>query len=122
MLHLTTSEQSRPATLREWAAWFMRKPVPEAWCGVTTVQVGQPVRFVCPANICVTCLSGTAWITTAADIRDVVLVPGQRHVASRRDRLFINGMPRCVLRFDPASPAQRQPIPPVGAQPDQPER
>jgi len=80
-------------------------PIPSArqqahgWRQLCTIET-TPVRLVCTAEVSVTCLSGTAWITTASDTRDVVLTPGQQHVAARRDRLFINGMPCCVLRFD----------------------
>jgi len=89
-------------------------PIPSArqqadgWNQLCTIET-TPVRLVCTAEVSVTCLSGTAWITTASNTRDVVLTPGQQHVAARSDRLFINGMPRCVLRFD--SPDEHQPIP-----------
>ncbi|ATU67112.1 DUF2917 domain-containing protein [Piscinibacter gummiphilus] len=85
------------------------RPQADGWSQLFTMEPGTPVRLVCTAEVSVTCLSGTAWITTASDTRDVVLTPGQRHVAARRDRLFINGMPRCVLRFD--SSDEHQPIP-----------
>ena len=64
-----------------------------------TVMKKQPVRYVCPADVRVTCLSGTAWITTEADVRDVVLEAGQAHDAIRGARLFINGLPFCELRI-----------------------
>jgi len=89
-------------------------PIPTArkrtggWSQLCTIET-TPVRLVCTAEVSVTCLSGTAWITTASDTRDVVLTPGQKHVAARRDRLFINGMPRCVLRFD--SSDEHEPVP-----------
>ena len=79
-------------------------PIPTArkqtdgWSQRCTIET-TPVRLVCTAEVSVTCLAGTAWITTASDTRDVVLTPGQQHVAARRDRLFINGMPRCVVRI-----------------------
>jgi len=63
------------------------------------VQKDAPVRFVCPAAVRVTCLSGTAWMTTEGDLRDAVLEAGHTHVAARGDRLFINGMPDCQLRI-----------------------
>jgi len=89
-------------------------PIPTArkqtdgWSQRCTIET-TPVRLVCTAEVSVTCLAGTAWITTASDTRDVVLAPGQQHVAARRDRLFINGMPRCVLRFD--SRDEHEPVP-----------
>lgn len=64
-----------------------------------TVKKTHPVRYVCPADVRVTCLSGTAWITTEADFHDVVLEPGQAHDATRGARLFINGLPFCELRI-----------------------
>lgn len=66
-----------------------------------TVTKAHPVRHVCAADLRVTCLSGTAWITTEADVRDVVLEAGQAHDAARGARLFINGLPSCELRFAP---------------------
>jgi hypothetical protein len=90
------------------------RPIPSAhtrtdgWSQLCTIEA-IPVRLVCTTEISITCLSGTAWITTASDTRDVVLTPGQQHVAARRDRLFINGMPRCVLRFD--SSDEHEPVP-----------
>lgn len=90
-------------TLRAWATSHVRKLQSDAWIGVTTIEPDQPVRFVCPTDVSVTCVSGTAWITAAAETQDVVIEPGQRHVAARGARLFINGMPRCVLRFEPAA-------------------
>ncbi len=66
------------------------------------VEARLPVRFVCPARAQVACVSGTAWITTDDDLRDVVLEAGQAHRAARGDRLFINGMPACALRIEPA--------------------
>lgn len=68
------------------------------------VEWGRPVRVVCPASVAITCVAGTAWITTALDTRDIVLAPGDRHLADRRARLFINGMPRCVLRVERVRP------------------
>lgn len=68
------------------------------------VEQGQPVRLVCPASVTITCVAGVAWITTALDARDVVLAPGDQHRAARRARLFINGMPRCVLRVEVVRP------------------
>lgn len=65
-----------------------------------TVKKTEPMRYICPADVRVSCLSGTAWITTEADIRDVVLEPGQAHDAVRGARLFINGLPFCELRID----------------------
>ncbi len=64
------------------------------------VEPDHPMRMVCPGQVAVTCVSGTAWITIAGDVRDIVLEPGQRHVAAGRARLFINGMPHCVLRIE----------------------
>lgn len=66
-----------------------------------TVTKTHPQRYVCPADMRVTCLSGAAWITTEADLRDVVLEAGQAHDAKRGARLFINGLPFCELRIDP---------------------
>lgn len=66
-----------------------------------TVKKTHPVRFVCPADVRVTCLSGTAWITTEAVIHDVVLEAGQAHDAVRGARLFINGLPFCDLHIAP---------------------
>ena len=82
---------------------FPARPQAGGWRQLCAVEPGTPVRLVCTAEVFVTCLSGTAWITTALDTRDVVLTPGQQHVAARRDRLFINGMPRCVLRVEASS-------------------
>lgn len=65
------------------------------------VNKTHPVRHVCPTDVRVTCLSGTAWITTEADLRDVVLESGQAHDAARGARLFINGLPCCELRIAP---------------------
>lgn len=64
-----------------------------------TVMKSHPVRYVCPADVRVSCLSGTAWITTEADVHDVVLEAGQVHDATRGARLFINGLPFCELRI-----------------------
>jgi hypothetical protein len=61
------------------------------------VQRGLPVRFICTIDARVECVSGIAWITTEGDIHDAVLGTGQVHIASRGDRLFINGMPECKL-------------------------
>jgi hypothetical protein len=93
-----------PGRLRRWLASFKRRPAPDAWHDLAIVEPGHPVRHVCMAGVALTCVSGTAWITTGSDTRDVVLGPGERHVAAGRARLFINGMPRCVLRIEPASP------------------
>jgi hypothetical protein len=65
-----------------------------------SVPRDDPVRYVCPADVRVHCLSGTAWITIEGDTRDIVLQAGQCHAASRRDRLFVNGLPRCELRIE----------------------
>lgn len=87
-------------TLPAWMAPFTAgRPTP-LWRERHTVEDGTPLRLVCPTAIAVTCVSGTAWITTGADTRDVVLEAGQQHVAARRDRLFINGMPTCILQFE----------------------
>ncbi|WP_404977629.1 DUF2917 domain-containing protein [Aquincola sp. J276] len=72
---------------------------------LVVVEPGRPVRLVCPADVAVTCVAGIAWITTAGDTRDVVLAQGDRHLAARRARLFINGMPGCVLRVERQRPA-----------------
>lgn len=84
------------------SGWFGRtraaRPI-DAVC--ITVEKTHPVRHVCSADVRVTCLSGTAWITTEADIRDVVLETGQTHDATRGARLFINGLPFCELRIAP---------------------
>jgi hypothetical protein len=103
MLHLDASRCLHMAPLKAWVASLIHKRPSTAWSSLITVERGQPVRFVCSADVSVTCVSGTAWITTAAETRDVVLEPSQRHVAARSARLFINGMPRCVLRFEPAA-------------------
>ncbi|WP_341890169.1 DUF2917 domain-containing protein [Variovorax sp. YR752] len=66
-----------------------------------TVEKAHPLRYVCPVDVRLTCLSGTAWITTEADIRDVVLETGLTHDATRGARLFINGLPFCELRIAP---------------------
>lgn len=73
---------------------------------VMTVHGGRPQRFVCPADADIACLSGVAWITTALEVRDVVLHAGQAHHARRGDRLFINAMPACELRLAPAGRVQ----------------
>jgi hypothetical protein len=65
-----------------------------------TLERDRPVCFVCPADVRVRCLAGTAWITTEGDTRDVVLEAGQVHPASRGHRLFVNGLPRCTLRIE----------------------
>ncbi|WP_375136420.1 DUF2917 domain-containing protein [Aquincola tertiaricarbonis] len=72
---------------------------------LVVVEPGRPVRLVCPADVTVTCVAGIAWITTARDTRDVVLAQGDRHLAAHRARLFINGMPGCVLRVERQRPA-----------------
>lgn len=101
MLKLDTSRRLQIATLKTWLAAILHRRPPDAWIGLTTVEPDRPVRFVCPSDVSVTCVFGTAWITTGAETRDVVLNLGQRHVASRNARLFINGMPRCVLHLEP---------------------
>lgn len=85
------------------------RPQADGWSQLFTIETGTPVRLVCVAKVSVTCLSGTAWITTEGDTRDVVLQPGQHHAGHRHDRLFINGMPRCVLRIE--SSTKHQPTP-----------
>ena len=100
MLNLNTSLRAHMATLKARVASLMCKRTPDALSGLTTIEPNQPMRIVCPSNVVVTCVSGIAWITAAKETRDVVLEPGQRHVAARKARLFINGMPRCVLRFE----------------------
>jgi len=85
------------------------RPHTEGWSQLFTIETGSPVRLVCVAEVSVTCLSGAAWITTAGDTEDVVLQPGQHHAGDRHDRLFINGMPRCVLRFE--SVTKHEPTP-----------
>lgn len=69
----------------------------------TTISVQRefPVSFVSRSPVDVICLSGIAWITTERSICDVVLVAGQIYAAVRGDRLFINGMPECLLRIGP---------------------
>jgi hypothetical protein len=74
-----------------------------------TVTKAQPLRHVCPADVRVTCLSGTAWITTEADVCDVVLDTGQAHDAARGARLFINGLPFCELRIAPRHDERQDP-------------
>lgn len=74
-----------------------------------TVTKARPVRRVCTADVRVTCLSGTAWITTEADVRDVVLDRGQVHDAIRGARLFINGLPSCELHIAPRHDDRQDP-------------
>ena len=78
--------------------------------GATTITAtrDRAARLVCTTDIRVACASGTAWITTDSDIRDVVLETGEMHRASRGDRLFINGMPDCELHVEPVSPGGRR--------------
>lgn len=102
MSHLDATHRPPPALLQHWANSLLRRARLDAWRGLKTIERDQPLRFVCPDDVEVTCVSGTAWITVAADTRDIVLKPGDRHVAARRDRLFVNAMPRCVLRIEPA--------------------
>ena len=90
-------------TLTLWVTTFRNHRHTHGGSRMRTVEADTPLRLVCDATTSVTCLSGVAWITTAADTRDVVLQPGQQHVAARKARLFVNGMPRCVLRFESAS-------------------
>ncbi len=86
--------------LRTLTRLFARSEKPEPIGGVTaTVQSAHPLGFVCSTDIEVACVSGTAWITTEADTRDVVLEAGQVHIASSGNRLFINAMPVCELRM-----------------------
>ena len=100
-------------TLNAWMA-SLANAQPDGWSRTCTIEAATPWRLVCAAELSVTCLSGTAWITTAGDTHDMVLAPGQHHVASRQDRLFINGMPRCVLQFE--SRVAHEPVPWAGAQ------
>lgn len=68
---------------------------------VATVERSQPIEFHCPADVRLICLSGTAWITTHADSEDVVLKPGQVHLAAGGDHLFISGIPQCRMLVEP---------------------
>jgi hypothetical protein len=103
MPHLNATHRSLPALLQHWANSLLRKARHDAWRGLKAIERDQPLRFVCPDDVEVTCVSGTAWITMAADTRDIVLEPGDTHAAARRERLFINAMPRCVLRIEPVA-------------------
>lgn len=97
----TNAQRAPLIDLGKWADFFGRRPVPRRFDALSlVVPSDQPVRFVCPADVSVVCRSGTAWITTEADIRDVVLEAGQVHHACRGDCLFINGMPICELRIE----------------------
>ena len=62
------------------------------------------MRFLCPADVGVACVSGTAWITTTANICDVVLEAGDCQRASGGDFLFICGMHVCELRIEAYTP------------------
>ena len=69
-----------------------------------TVHWRKPVRFLCPADVGVACVSGTAWITTTANTRDVVLEAGDCQRASSGDVLVICGLHVCELRIEAYTP------------------
>lgn len=97
----THSQRAPLIDLRRWSSFFGRRPTPRRFDALAIVVTSdQPVRFECPADVNVVCLSGTAWITTEGDIRDVVLEAGQMHRACRGDRLFVNGLRICELRIE----------------------
>lgn len=100
MPHHPTADPSSPAGLHAGSTSLVIAPTRDARSRLHIVD-DRPMRLLCPADLSVTCVSGIAWLTIAGDTRDVVLHPGQRHVAARRDRLFINGMPECVLQVEP---------------------
>lgn len=92
--------RSHPLPWWTWPGWLDRRRAARSVETVClTVNKAQPLRYVCAADVRVTCLSGTAWITSEADIHDVVLQTGQAHDATRGARLFINGLPFCELRI-----------------------
>lgn len=94
--------RSHPLPWWTWAGLIDRtRPARPVGAVCVTVTKAQPVRHVCPADLRVTCLSGTAWITTETDVHDVVLEAGQAHDAPRGARLFINGLPFCELHIAP---------------------
>lgn len=95
--------RARFVKLRKWLGLLARGRTVVPFDAVSiTVHWRVPARFLCPANVRVTCVSGTAWITTTANTHDVVLQAGEWQRASSGDCLYICGMPVCELWIEPA--------------------
>ena len=104
------SNRSHSNYLQKLAGVFARKKTREPFASLSlAVGWSLPVRFVCSADLRLSCVAGTAWITAEADTRDVVLEVGQVHVANHGDRLFINGLPSCKLHIDSVSQVSASP-------------
>lgn len=100
MLKLIASKRPNLAFFRKLLVMLLRKRQVNARSSETNVEPDQPVRIVCSSDVSVICMSGVAWITVARETQDIVLKTGERYIAARKARLFINGMPRCLLRFE----------------------
>ena len=62
----------------------------------TLIEPGQSKRIVDGKGTVVRCIKGNIWITQAGDVRDIVLVPGQRFALDR------NGLALLVALDQPA--------------------
>lgn len=65
----------------------------------------QPRGIESAHEICVFCLSGTAWLTIEGQAQDVILVAGERHCVRARRKVFLAGMPVCRVAIEPGDAA-----------------
>lgn len=77
---------------------------PSPW--VVDVEFARPYRITASADVWVTCLSGTAWLTREGCYGDTILSPGDVKRVPSTGKPLIVGMPRCRLRVA----MQREPL------------
>jgi hypothetical protein len=66
--------------------------------GHRTLRRGQTFAVGRPLGMAIECLHGTLWITHDGDPKDIVLVHGQRHTATRASTMLIHALDDSSLR------------------------
>ncbi|WP_439520896.1 DUF2917 domain-containing protein [Hydrogenophaga sp.] len=64
-----------------------------------TLQKGALVSVMKPAALTVECLRGLVWITHDNEPHDVILTPGQMHLAQSDARMIVQGLSDSDMRI-----------------------